>query len=159
MIVQYLLLPMYEKIRNLREYSTYFYLLFGIVFGSGIIFIIFRFQRGLYALILSALAIALLIYWIYQLNKMIKKGNLNVKPFIPMKSWNYDIIEGENGTVQLLAEVPGLCDEIKFDFSNNTHVIHGPRKFLKYITMPQKLELLDDNCINGVLKINFKKIT
>lgn len=149
---------MSERIKLLREYLTYFYLLLGIVFGSGLIFLIFRFQRGLYALILSVISIALLIYWIYQLNKTIKKGTLNVKPFIPMKSWNYDIIEGADKTVTLLAEVPGLCDEIEIDFSNNILVIHGPRKFLKSIKMKQKLELLDYKCINGILNINFKKI-
>ena len=149
---------MSERIKLLREYLTYFYLLLGIVFGSGLIFLIFRFQRGLYALILSVISIALLIYWIYQLNKTIKKGTLNVKPFIPMKSWNYDIIEGTDNRVTLLAEVPGLCDEIKIDFSNNTLLIHGPRKFLKSVKMKQKLELIDYKCINGVLNINFKKI-
>ena len=79
-------------------------------------------------------------------------------PLSNMKSWNYDIIEGADKTVTLLAEVPGLCDEIKIDFSNNLLVIHGPRKFLKSIKMKQKLELLDYKCINGILNINFKKI-
>ena len=67
-------------------------------------------------------------------------------------------IEGADKTVTLLAEVPGLCDEIEIDFSNNILVIHGPRKFLKSIKMKQKLELLDYKCINGILNINFKKI-
>ena len=75
-----------------------------------------------------------------------------------MKRWNYDIIEGADNTVTLLAEVPGLCDEIKIAISNNKLLIHGPRKFIKSITMKQKLELLDYKCINGVLNINFKKI-
>jgi HSP20 family molecular chaperone IbpA len=86
----------------------------GIAMLGVIVIVVTRFQRGLLALVLSALAGGLLIFWLFELKRIFKQ---NATPFDNKGRWTYDLISS-SGEITFVAEVPGPDANVSVELKN-----------------------------------------
>ena len=125
-----------------------------ILIGILLILIIAR-ARGLLGIILGALAVILLFYWLRVIQQNIKKEILPETP-LKISEGAYDIIQEKDG-IKIVAEVPGPEDQIKVELEKSVLNIYGGQKFFKRIILPETFEIVDKKYKNGVLQVSLKK--
>ncbi|MGQ9469070.1 MAG: hypothetical protein ACUVTD_04505 [Nitrososphaerales archaeon] len=129
-------------------------LLIGIVVISLILMLIVRVQRGLLGLVLAGLAVVLLVYWLREFRRAVKK---ELVPEIPLKKaeWTHELIEDKDEII-FLAEVPGPEDQIKVEITDSTLEVKSIN-FQKVVKLPHKVSIFSKSYVNGVLNVRLKK--
>jgi HSP20 family molecular chaperone IbpA len=139
---------------DMRDDLSLAILLIGIVVIGLILMLIVRVQRGLLGLILSGLTIVLLVYWLREFKRTVKKELI---PETPLKraEWTYELIEDEDG-ITILAEVPGPEDQVKVETVDGKLEIKSVN-FQKVVKLLQDVSIISKSYVNGVLNVRLKK--
>ena len=117
--------------------------------------LLIRFQRGLLGFILTALAVALLIFWLKEIQKTIKEELAIVKPS-PETKWIYDVID--YGTeITIIAEVPGPENKVKVGLIDHDLEILGGQGFRKLVKLSEEVEIMGTIYRNGILQVKLKR--
>jgi len=127
----------------------------GIVMLGAIVVIVTRFQRGLLALVLSALAAGLLIFWLLELKRTFKQST---NPFDNQgRKWTYDLISSSD-EITFVAEVPGPDTNVSVELNKGKLRVKSSGDFAKEIELADPVELVGSTCVNGILNVRLRKI-
>ncbi|MCP8321157.1 MAG: hypothetical protein H3Z52_09495 [archaeon] len=139
---------------NVRDDLSLAILLIGIVVIGLILMLFIRVQRGLLGFVLAGLAIILLVYWLREFRKTVKK---ELMPEITPKGaeWAYEIIEDKD-EITILAEVPGPEDQIKVEIVNGKLEIKSTN-FQKAVKLLHGVSIISKSYVNGVLSVRLKR--
>ena len=142
--------------QQLPELMSTAVLIIGLIVIGLILILIIRIQRGLLGVILAALAAVLLVYWLREVRKSVKKELL---PSVPSKpaEWTYDILQQDN-KMTLVAEVPGPESQVKVILDERALNSYGGQGFFKKIDLSEDVEIEDTAYQNGVLQVRLKKM-
>ncbi|MBM3898439.1 MAG: Hsp20/alpha crystallin family protein [Thaumarchaeota archaeon] len=128
----------------------------GIAMLGVIVVVITRFQRGLLAIVLSALAGALLIFWLFELKKIFRQ---NTNPFDNQKRrWTYDLIPTSDAII-FVAEVPGPDSSVSVELKKGKLRVKSSGDFAKEIELADPVEIIGSTCVNGILNVRLRKIS
>jgi len=141
--------------KDIADMISFIIIIISLIAIGVIAILLTRFQRGLLGFILTALAIALLIFWLKEIQKTIKEELKIVKPS-PETKWIYDIIDHETELI-IIAEVPGPENKIKVNLINQDLEILGGQNFKKIIKLSEKVEIMETIYRNGILQVKLKK--
>jgi len=125
-----------------------------LVIGILLVFMI-RIQRGLLGVILAGVATALLLYWLREIRRTVKKEWLGETP--PSKSeWTYDLVD-RGAEIAVIAEVPGPEDQISVKIVDHSLEIRGGENFFQQVKLPKDVEAPETTYNNGVLQVILKR--
>jgi len=127
-----------------------------VVIGT-IVTLLIRVQRGLLGFILATLALALLIYWLKEFRKTVKKELLPVISHSESE-WVYDVVD-HGSEMKMIAKVPGPESEVKASLVDHNLEILGGQGFRKIVKLLEEVEITDTTYRNGVLQVKLKKKT
>lgn len=142
------------RLPNLFELTFLGLVILAVVVAGLIILLFARVQRGLLGIVLSALAILLLFYWLREFRKISKFGGNQLKA--GKDDWLYEIMEDEE-IITVIAQVPGPSEEVKARQLGNSLYIEAGRGFRKVLQIPKKSVLYDYAYSNGVLNVKLRK--
>ncbi|MBI2126856.1 MAG: Hsp20/alpha crystallin family protein [Thaumarchaeota archaeon] len=142
-----------RKKTDIEEMVNSILLVVGIVVLGTIVVVVTRFQRGLLAFVLSALAVGLLIFWLVELRRMFKSPDLKGQ----QRKWTYDIIAA-NDEITFVAEVPGPDDTVMVELNDGKLRVKGTRDFAKEVELREQVELISSTCVNGILNVRLRKV-
>jgi len=111
-----------------------------------LLIILFKVKGGILGMVLGAVAVATLIYWLKEIKKI--WGEVE---------WFYDLIDDGEG-VTLIAKVPGPAEEVKVSLHKGVLAIRGGGNFERRVQIPKEVELQDKSYINGVLHVRLQKL-
>ena len=129
----------------------------GLIVVSSVVLIVTRFQRGIFAFIISGLAVLLLVYWLFELRKTIKDGPVTIRKGKERREWVYDLISAKD-EITFLAEVPGPDDEVKIELKDKKLRVIAPRGFFREVELPTQVEIIESRCVNGILNVRFRRV-
>lgn len=125
------------------------------VVAVGIIIAFFvRMQRGLLGIILGALAVGLLVYWLREMRKVVREERARVVH--RQSRWAYDLIDDKE-EMTVIADVPGPADKVRIKADYKILRIWGGDNFEKSLTLPDPVAIVNFTYVNGVLNIRLKK--
>jgi hypothetical protein len=127
----------------------------GITMLGVIVVFIARFQRGLLAVILSALAGGLLIFWLFELKKIFKQNTNPIDSH--RRKWTYDLIPNSD-TITFVAEVPGPDANVAVELKSGKLSVKSSGDFAKEIEFADPVEIIGSTCVNGILNVRLRKI-
>ncbi len=136
---------------------NFFIVISGLIAISSLVLIITRFQRGLFAFVISGLAALLLVYWLFELRKTIKDGPVTIRSK-ERREWVYDLISAKD-EITFLAEVPGPDEEVRIELKDRKLRVIAPRGFFREVELPTQVEIIGSRCVNGILNVRFRKVT
>ena len=142
-----------RKKTDIEEMVNSILLVVGIVVLGTIVVVVTRFQRGLLAFVLSALAVGLLIFWLVELRRMFKSPDLKGH----QRKWTYDIIAADD-EITFVAEVPGPDDTVMVELNNGKLRVKSTRDFAKEVELREQVELISSTCVNGILNVRLRKV-
>ncbi len=137
---------------DIEEMVNSILLVVGIVVLGTIVVVVTRFQRGLLAFVLSALAVGLLIFWLVELRRMFKSPDLGQQ-----RKWTYDIIAA-NDEITFVAEVPGPDDTVMVELNGGKLRVKSAKDFAKEVELREQVELISSTCVNGILNVRLRKV-
>ncbi|MGQ9718583.1 MAG: Hsp20/alpha crystallin family protein [Nitrososphaerales archaeon] len=139
---------------DVRDDLSLAILLIGIVVIGLILMLIVRVQRGLLGLVLAGLTVVLLVYWLREFRRAVKKELI---PETPSKraEWTYELIEDED-EITILGEVPGPEDQVKVEIVDGKLEIKSVN-FQKVVKLLQDVSIISKSYINGVLNVRLRK--
>lgn len=141
--------------KDMTDTISLIVIIIGLIAIGIIAILLIRFQRGLLGFILTALAVALLIFWLKEIQKTIKEELAIVKP-PPETKWIYDIID--HGTeITIIAEVPGPENKVKVSLINHNLEILGGQGFRKLVKLSEEVEIMETIYRNGILQVKLKR--
>ena len=127
----------------------------GIAMLGTIVVVVTRFQKGLLALALSALAGGLLIFWLFELKRTFGQST---SPFDNQgKKWTYDLISSTD-EITFVAEVPGPDNNVSVELKKGKLKVKSSGDFTKEIEFADAVELVGSTCVNGILNVRLRKI-
>lgn len=144
-----------RKKTDIEEMVNSILLVVGIVVLGTIVIVVTRFQRGLLAFVLSALAVGLLIFWLAELRRMFKSSASFGKG--QERKWTYDIIAADN-EITFVAEVPGPDDTVMVEINDGKLRVKSARDFAKEVELREQVELISSTCVNGILNVRLRKV-
>ncbi|MBS7639568.1 MAG: Hsp20/alpha crystallin family protein [Candidatus Bathyarchaeia archaeon] len=116
-----------------------------------LLILIFKIKGGLIGMVLGAVTVAALIYWLREVERIFRQ---ETQP--DEADWLYEIIEnGEN--IIFIARVPGPPDKVKVKIADGTMEIRGGGDFLRRVEIPRGVKILEKSYSNGVLRIKFQR--
>ena len=137
---------------------NFFIVISGLIAISSLVLIITRFQRGLFAFVISGLAAILLVYWLFELRKTIKESPVTIRGSKEKREWVYDLISAKD-EITFLAEVPGPDEEVRIELKDRKLRVIAPRGFFREVELPTQVEIIGSRCVNGILNVRFRKVT
>ena len=130
-------------------------LILGVVVIGVVLILLVRLERGLLGLVAAGAVVALLLYWLREFRRMVKR-ELGVKNLIK-KRWNYDLrVTSED--ITFISEVPGHPERVDALVVERILRINGGENFDKEITLPAEAEVTEKAYGNGVLRVKLRKI-
>ncbi|MCZ6648810.1 MAG: hypothetical protein ACE1ZC_04935 [Nitrososphaerales archaeon] len=136
---------------------NFFLVISGLIVVSSVVLIVTRFQRGIFAFIISGLAVLLLVYWLFELRKTIKDGPVTIRKGKERREWVYDLISAKD-EITFLAEVPGPDDEVRIELKDKKLRVIAPRGFFREVELPTQVEIIESRCVNGILNVRFRRV-
>jgi len=127
----------------------------GIVMLGTIVVVVTRFQGGLLAFVLSALAGGLLIFWLFELKRTFRQ---NTNPFDNQRrKWSYDLISSSD-EITFVAEVPGPDTNVSVELKKGKLKLKSSGDFAKEIELADPVEIVGSTYVNGILNVKLRKI-
>ncbi|MEM4245853.1 MAG: Hsp20/alpha crystallin family protein [Candidatus Bathyarchaeia archaeon] len=157
--------------RDQEELATLLATVAGVAVIGVVVALLIRLQRGLLGVILSAIAAALLAYWLGEVRSLIKR-RVTILP-TPVKTapkrvtppgrdelidetWTYDLYETKEGSL-LVARVPGPEKDVKVSLSEGVLKIWGGHGFAKSLPVSGIGGIKKTEYKNGVLVVELAK--
>lgn len=142
------------RLPNIFEITFLGLIILAFVVGGLIILLFTRVQRGWLGILLSALAVFLLFYWLREFRKMSRFGGNQLRA--SKADWLYEIMEDEE-IITVIAQVPGPSESVRaWQLGNKLHIEAG-QDFRKVVDIPKKSTLYDYAYSNGVLNVRLRK--
>lgn len=141
---------------QLTNVASFAILIFGLILIGIIMMLIVRTQRGLLGFILAGLAAGLLVYWLREARRAVRK-EFRPKGQQQAEQWTYDII-GEGDQSTLVAKVPGPESKVKVKLSGQSIEIRGGDGFKQVVHLPSRMEVTHTTYVNGVLQVKLRKL-
>jgi HSP20 family molecular chaperone IbpA len=125
----------------------------GIAAVALLLITLFRVKSGILGIIIGAMAVAVLAYWLVEIKNTIQEGKTSPKE---ETEWFHDLIEeGEN--IDFVANVPGPEKEVRVRIVNKKLEIKGGANFLQRIDIPKNAKLQKWSHSNGVLHAKLRR--
>jgi len=118
-----------------------------------LLIVLFKLKGGILGMVLGAIAVAALIYWLMEIKKIFEEQKA---PTSEEHEWFYDLIEEEEN-ITFIAKVPGPAREVKAKIVDDMLEIRGGRNFLQRVQIPKGTRLQDKTYVSGVLHIKLQK--
>lgn len=121
-----------------------------------VLIVLFKVKGGILGIILGTIAVAMLIYWLMEINKIFREEKI---PSSEEHEWFYDLVE-ERENVTFIAKVPGPVKEVRLKIVGNSDMleIKGGGNFTRRVKIPRGARLQEKSYINGVLYVKFQKM-
>ena len=119
-----------------------------------LLILLFKVKGGILGMVLGAVAVATLIYWLKEIKKIFREEKAYPTGEV---EWFYDLIDDGEG-VTLIAKVPGPAEEVKVRLHKGVLEIRGGGNFERRVQVPKEVELQDKSYINGVLHVRLQKL-
>lgn len=129
----------------------------GIIILGVIVVVVTRFQRGLLAFVLSALAGGLLIFWLFELRRTFRQS-VDTFGKARERKWTYDLISSDE-EITLVAEVPWPDDNVSVQLEKGRLKVRSSKDFAKDIELSDPVELIGSTCVNGILNVRLRRIS
>jgi hypothetical protein len=137
---------------SLAEFLNYIVLIAGILVIALVLALLVRVQRGLLGIAVAAVAVGLLVYWISEFRKTVKK-ELSVPSTV---KWSPDILY-QGDEVIVVGAVPGPDKKVNAEFRNGTLELRGEQKFHEFVTLGEHLIIEETKYVNRVLQVRLRK--
>jgi HSP20 family molecular chaperone IbpA len=137
---------------SLAEFFNHIVLIAGILVIALVVALLVRIQRGLLGIAVAAVAVGLLVYWISEFRKTVRK-ELSVPSTV---KWNPDILYQDDEVI-VVGEVPGPDKKVNVEFRNGTLELRGEQKFHEFITLGEHLKIEETKYVNRVLQVRLRK--
>jgi len=135
------------------DFLNYVILVLGIVAMTVVLTLLIRVQRGLLGIVLGAIAVVLLAYWVRELRKIVKKEfslpNAQTK-------WAPDLLD-RGDEIVLVGIVPGPESRVNAEFRDGVLEIHGGQGFHEFVALRQALRIREIKYANRVLQVRLTK--
>jgi hypothetical protein len=135
---------------SLAEFLNYIILIVGMLVIAVVLMLLVRIQRGLLGIVLAAAAVGLLVYWISELRKTVKKE------FTSVVKWSPDILYEGDETI-VVGVVPGPAHKVKAQFKNGVLEIQGGQRFRESLPLGKHLRMQETRYVNSVLQVRLAK--
>ena len=139
---------------SLGEFLNFIVLVVGMLVMTVVLVLLVRVQRGLLGIVLGAIAVGLLVYWISELRKTVKK-----EFSIPSAmKWSPDIFHRDDEII-VVGVVPGPEKKVKVEFRNGILEVRGGQRFHEFVTLGEHLKVEETKYVNRVLQVRLGKET
>lgn len=119
-----------------------------------LLIVIFKFKGGILGMVLGAIVVAVLIYWLREMNKIV--GEERAYPTSEAE-WFYDLID-KGESIVLTANVPGPPEDVKVELHEGLLEIRGGGGFTQRVEVPKEAKIKDKSYINGVLHVSLQRL-
>ncbi|MEM2341573.1 MAG: Hsp20/alpha crystallin family protein [Candidatus Bathyarchaeia archaeon] len=144
---------MIHKETRINEMLINLILLVSVIAAATFIIAVFKLKGGLVGLVLGAIVVIALIYWIMEIKRSLYERRENI---VKERDWFFDLIEkGED--IIFVARVPGPPKDIKVKIIDDILEIRGGGSFLKKVQVPRGARLLEKSYKNGVLWLRLQR--
>lgn len=136
---------------SLGEFLNYIVLIVGMLVIAVVLMLLVRVQRGVLGIVLGAIAVGLLVYWISELRKTVKK-----EFSVPSAKWSPDILH-QGDEIIVVGVVPGPEKKVKVEFRNGILEVRGGQRFHEFVTLGEHLKVEETKYVNRVLQVRLGK--
>jgi len=144
-----------ESKTQLAELLNYVVLIVGILVIGVVLVLLIRVQRGLLGIVLAAIAVGLLVYWINEVRKTIKR-ELSI-PITPnTMKWSPDIVY-HGDEIIVVGRVPGPEEKVEVKFKHGVLEVRGGQNFHEFVTLQEHFRVEEVNYLNCVLQVRLTK--
>lgn len=134
------------------DFLNYIVLVLGIVAMAVVLTLLIRVQRGLLGIVLGAIAVVLLAYWIRELRKIVKKEFSLASAQI---KWTPDLLDKDDEIV-VVGIVPGP-ESVNAEFRDGVLEIRGGQGFHEFVVLEKALRIKEVRYVNRVLQVTLAK--
>jgi HSP20 family molecular chaperone IbpA len=121
---------------------------------ASLVILLFKLKGGVQGIIVGAIVVAVLIYWLIEINKIFKESK---KPHPPSgHELFYDLFEDEEG-ITILVRMPGRFNDVEVKVSGENLEIKGDGKLIQRLQIPKEAKLKEKSYVKGVLQIRLQK--
>ena len=135
-----------DRETSLAEVFNYTILVGGMLVIAVVLALLVRVQRGLLGIVLAAVAVGLLVYWISELRKTVKK-EFHVPTAV---EWSPDILY-EGDEIIVVGVVPGPERKVKAEFRDGILEVQGGQRFREFVRLGKHLRIQETKYVNRVL--------
>jgi len=146
-------LPKRQAEIPIGDFLNYVILVLGTVAIAIVLTLLIRVQRGLLGIVLGAIAVLLLAYWVSELRKIVKKEFS--LPSAQIK-WTPDLLD-KGDEIVVVGMVPGPERQVNAEFRDGVLEIRGGQGFHEFVTLGQVLRIKEMKYVNGVLQVRLTK--
>lgn len=118
------------------------------------VILFFKLKSGVQGIIVGAIAVAALIYWLVEINKILKE---NKTSSLRGHELFYDLFEDEEG-ITILMKMPGQFNDVEVKVSGENLEIKGNGKLLQRLQIPREAKLKEKSYVKGVLQVRLQKM-
>jgi HSP20 family molecular chaperone IbpA len=143
--------------RNEKETSYLFRSILLVLSASALallVILFFKLKGGVQGIIVGAITVAVLIYWLIEINKIFRENKKAPSP--SGHELFYDFFEDEEG-ITILVRMPGQFNEVEVKVSGENLEIKGDGKLLQRLQIPREVKLKEKSYVKGVLRIRLQK--
>jgi hypothetical protein len=137
---------------SLPEFFNYIILIVGMLVIAVVLALLVRVQRGLLGIVLGAIAVGLLVYWVSELRKTVKK-EFSVPSAV---KWSPDIFHRDDKVI-VLGVVPGPEKKVKAQFRDGILEVRGGQGFHEFVSLGKHLRIEEAKYVNRVLQVRLRK--
>ena len=145
-------LPKRQAEIPIGDFLNYIVLVLGIVAMAVVLTLLIRVQRGLLGIVLAAIAVVLLAYWVSELMKLVKKEFS--LPSAQIK-WNPDLLD-KGDEIIVVGTVPGP-ESVNAEFRDGVLEIRGGQGFHEFVVLEKALRIKEVRYVNRVLQVTLAK--
>ncbi len=143
--------------RNEKETNDLFRIIFLVLSASILallVILFFKLKSGIQGIIVGAIAVAVLIYWFIEINRILRENRAS-----PLSGHElfYDFFEDEEG-ITVLVKMPGQFNEVEVKISGENLEIKGDGKLLHRLQIPKEVKLKEKSYVKGVLQVRLQKM-
>lgn len=144
-----------ESKTYLAELLNYVVLIVGILVIGVVLVLLIRVQRGLLGIVLAAIAVGLVVYWMNELRKTVKQ-EFPIPATPSTTKWSPDIFY-RGDEIIVVGRVPGPEEKVRVKFRNGTLEVRGGQNFHESVTLQEHLRVEEVNYTNCVLQVRLIK--
>lgn len=116
--------------------------------------LLFKVKGGLLGLVLGAVAVATLFYWLREIRSLFREESAYPKD---EAEFFYDLLDDGEALI-FVAKVPGPAEEVEAKLEQGFLEIRGGGNFFRAVKVSKEVELQTKSYINGVLHVKLQKI-
>ncbi|MBS7634906.1 hypothetical protein KEJ34_05355 [Candidatus Bathyarchaeota archaeon] len=142
--------------RNKKETNDLFRSILLVLSASALallVILFFKLKSGVQGIIVGAIAVAVLIYWLVEIDKILKENRTS-----PLGGHElfHDFFEDEEG-ITILVKMPRQFNEVEVRISGENLEIKGNGKLLERLQIPREVKLKEKSYVKGILQVRLQK--